>query len=61
LTSSTASTVQLSVPCISALGGVGFLGEHLTLQLVVSTVTVIAGITMTIYADKQARGKVASP
>lgn len=61
LTSSTASTVQLSVPCISALGGVAFLGEHLTLQLVVSTVTVIAGIALTIYADKQARRKVTSP
>jgi drug/metabolite transporter (DMT)-like permease len=53
LTSSTASTVQLSVPCISALGGVVFLGENFTLQLVASTTAVLAGIAMTIYADKR--------
>ena len=30
-----AATVQLSVPVIAALGGIVFLGEHITLRLVV--------------------------
>ncbi|MGU3522919.1 DMT family transporter [Enterobacteriaceae bacterium C23F] len=55
LTASTASTVQLSVPCLSALGGALFLGEPLSLPLLVSTATVIAGIAIAIFADKRAR------
>ncbi|SNY70289.1 DMT family transporter [Enterobacter sp. CC120223-11] len=55
LTASTASTVQLSVPCLSALGGALFLGEHLSLLLLVSSATVIAGIAIAIFADKRAR------
>ena len=33
-----AATVQLSVPVIAALGGIVFLGEPLTLRLVLSSV-----------------------
>lgn len=57
LTVSTASTVQLSVPCLSALGGAMFLGEQLSLQLIVSTVAVVSGIALAILADKQSRTK----
>lgn len=53
LTSSTASTVQLSVPCLAALGGALFLGERFTLRLVAATAAVIAGIALAIYADKK--------
>lgn len=44
----TASTVQLSVPCLAILGGVIFLGEQLTLLMVVATLIVLCGILMVI-------------
>lgn len=44
----TASTVQLSVPCLAVLGGVIFLGEQLTLLMVVATLIVLCGILMVI-------------
>ena len=40
----TASTVQLSVPCLAMLGGVMFLGESLTWRMVASMAAVLAGI-----------------
>lgn len=48
LKSTTAATVQLSVPVIAALGGVLFLQESLTLRLVVATVAIIGGIALVI-------------
>lgn len=59
LPSSTASTVQLSVPCLSALGGALLLGEKLTVTLIIATAAVIAGIAMAIYADKRGAKKAA--
>ena len=44
----TASTVQLSVPCLAILGGVIFLGEQLTLLMVIATLIVLCGILMVI-------------
>ena len=44
----TASTVQLSVPCLAILGGVIFLGEQLTLLRVIATLIVLCGILMVI-------------
>lgn len=52
LHSTTASTLQLSVPCLAALGGVVFIGEPLTLRVVVSTVIILAGIGLVIWSDK---------
>jgi len=44
LTSLTASSVQLSVPVLAALGGVVFLGERVTLRLMVAAALVLGGI-----------------
>ncbi|MBL8525016.1 MAG: DMT family transporter [Betaproteobacteria bacterium] len=43
-----AATLQLSVPVITAIGGIVFLGEMLTLRLVVSSVAVLGGIGMVV-------------
>lgn len=40
----TASTVQLSVPCLAVLGGVLFLGEPLSWRMVLSMLAVLSGI-----------------
>ncbi len=47
-----AATVQLSVPVIAALGGIVFLGEPLTLRLVLASVAILGGIVLVIL-DKQ--------
>ncbi|HXF18099.1 MAG TPA: DMT family transporter [Burkholderiales bacterium] len=44
LGSTTAATVQLSVPMIAALGGVVLLGEHVTLRLALASVAILGGI-----------------
>jgi len=46
LTASRAATVQLSVPAIAALGGVMFLGEAITLRLVLSSAATLGGIAL---------------
>jgi drug/metabolite transporter (DMT)-like permease len=50
-----AATVQLSVPAIAALGGIVFLGEPLTLRLVLSSVTILGGIALVILEKQHAR------
>lgn len=50
LKSTTAATVQLSVPILAAAGGVFFLGEPLTLRLLVASVAIIGGIALVILA-----------
>lgn len=47
-----AATVQLSVPVIAAVGGTVFLGEPLTLRLVLSSIAILGGIAMVIL-EKQ--------
>jgi len=47
-----AATVQLSVPIIAAIGGVLFLGESLTLRLVMASVAILGGIALVIL-EKQ--------
>jgi drug/metabolite transporter (DMT)-like permease len=47
-----AATVQLSVPVIAALGGIIFLGEPMTLRLVVASITILGGIAL-IILEKQ--------
>ena len=48
LTSTRAATVQLSVPVIAALGGIVFLGEPVTLRLVLASVAILGGIALVI-------------
>jgi drug/metabolite transporter (DMT)-like permease len=54
LKSTTAATVQLGVPVITALGSVVFLGEHVTLRLAIATVAIIGGIALVVLAGKHA-------
>jgi len=47
-----AATIQLSVPLIAALGGIVFLGEPLTLRLILASIAILGGIALVIL-DKQ--------
>lgn len=58
LSSVTASTLQLSVPCLAALGGVLFLGEVPDGRLLLCTLIVLAGIAMVIASDQKTRSSV---
>lgn len=57
LSPSTASTLQLSVPCLAALGGLLFLGETLTVRMLISTAITLSGIGLVIYSDRQGKIK----
>jgi len=48
LKATSAASVQLSVPAIAALGGVVFLGETLTLRLVLASIAIIGGVALAI-------------
>jgi drug/metabolite transporter (DMT)-like permease len=48
LKATTAATVQLSVPVLTALGGVVFLSETVTLRLAVASITILGGIALVI-------------
>lgn len=52
LSSTMASAVQLSVPCLAVLGGVMFMGETLDLHIIVSAVIILAGIGLISGAEK---------
>lgn len=58
LSSVTASTLQLSVPCLAALGGVLFLGEVPDGRLLLCSLIVLAGIAMVIASDQKTRSSV---
>jgi len=51
-----AASVQLSVPVIAALGGVLFLGEHLSLRLIVASIAILGGIALVILEKRAANG-----
>lgn len=51
-----AATVQLSVPVIAASGGVVFLGEPVTLRLVLASVAILGGIALVILEKQNATG-----
>lgn len=53
LKSATAATVQLAVPVVAALGGVMFLGEQLTIRLLLASVAVIGGIALVVLTGKR--------
>jgi drug/metabolite transporter (DMT)-like permease len=56
LRSTHAATVQLSVPVIAAVGGIVFLGESLSVRLVLASVAVLGGIALVILEKKRAPG-----
>ncbi|NRA54203.1 MAG: DMT family transporter [Gammaproteobacteria bacterium] len=47
-----AAVIQLLVPIIAAIGGVIFAGEALSLRLVISSLLVLGGIALVIFAKK---------
>ncbi len=49
-----ASIVQLSVPVIAALGGIAFLGESVTLRLVLASIAILGGIALVILEKRDA-------
>ncbi|MGH8213314.1 MAG: EamA family transporter, partial [Rhodanobacteraceae bacterium] len=53
LKSTTAATVQLSVPILAALGGIFFLGEALTLRLLAASVAILGGIALVILTGER--------
>lgn len=52
----TAATVQLTVPVITALGGVAFLGEPITLRMAVAAVAILGGIALVILDKQHTKG-----
>lgn len=50
LRATSAATVQLSVPVIAAVGGVLFVGESVTLRLVLASVAILGGIALVLRA-----------
>lgn len=54
LKATTAATVQLSVPVIAAVGGIVFLGESLTLRLVLASIAILGGIALVILEKQSA-------
>ena len=48
-----AATVQLSVPVIAALGGIVFLGEALTLRLMLASIAILGGIALVIFERRK--------
>lgn len=53
LKSTTAATVQLSVPVVAALGGVVFLGEQLTARLVIASLAILGGIALVVLVGNR--------
>jgi len=56
LASTTAATLQLSVPVIAALGSVFFLGEALSLRLLISSVAIIGGVAFVVLVGQRKGG-----
>lgn len=48
-----AATVQLSVPVIAALGGTAFLGETITLRLILASIAILGGIALVILEKRK--------
>ncbi|SDC63331.1 Threonine/homoserine efflux transporter RhtA [Cupriavidus sp. YR651] len=53
LSSTTAATVQLSVPVLAALGGIAWLGEPMTARLAVGASAILGGIALIIVARRR--------
>jgi drug/metabolite transporter (DMT)-like permease len=53
LKAASAATVQLSVPVLTAAGGILLLGEVLTLRFVLASIAVLGGIALVVIAPRQ--------
>jgi drug/metabolite transporter (DMT)-like permease len=53
LKATSAATLQLSVPVIAAVGGIVWLGEPLTLRLLLASLAILGGITLAIRQRRQ--------
>lgn len=53
LKGASAATVQLSVPVIAAAGGVVFIGEPVSLRLVLASIVILAGIALVILNKRK--------
>jgi drug/metabolite transporter (DMT)-like permease len=53
LNATSAATVQLCVPVIAAVGGIVFLGETITLRLLIASTAILGGVALVIF-DKAA-------
>lgn len=49
-----AASVQLSVPVLTALGGVAWLDEQLSLRLILASISILGGIALVILCGKKA-------
>lgn len=56
LKTTTAATVQLSVPVLAALGGIVFLGEAVTLRLALASAAILGGIALVLLGKHGADG-----
>ena len=54
LKATSAASVQLSVPVLAALGGIAFLGEPLTLRLVLASSAILGGIALVVLQKRTA-------
>lgn len=61
LTASAAASVQLSVPALSAAGGILWLGEPATLRLVLASVLILGGIALVLRRQAPARSATDRP
>lgn len=53
LTSTRAAIVQLSVPALAAIGGIGFNGESMTPRFVISCVLILGGVALAIVSRQR--------
>lgn len=51
-----AAIVQLTVPAIAAAGGVIFIGEPVSVRLLIATVAIIGGVALSLLAAQRRRG-----
>ena len=51
-----AATLQLSVPALAALGGIIFIGEPLSLRLLISVLLILGGIAVVIHQNRSDSG-----
>lgn len=57
LKATSAATVQLSVPVLAALGGIAFLGEVVTLRLVLTSIAILGGIALVMVEKQRATAR----
>lgn len=50
LSATRAGTIQLAVPVVAAIGGVAFLGERVSLRLLLSAAAIVGGVALAISA-----------